>query len=292
MAWYNTHIHDRSLSWLGTTHIYMIAHFHGLVQHTYTWSLTFIERSCICVLYQAMKVSNHVHVCCTKPWKWAIMYMCVVPSNESERSCICVLYQAMKVNDHVSLTFIAWYNTHIHDCSLSWHGTTHIYMIANFHGLVQHTYTWSLTFIAWYNTHIHCCSKPWKWAIIYIYVCCTKPWKWAIMYMCVVSSNESERSCICVLYQAIFHGLVQHTYTWLLTFMAWYNTHVHDRSLSLLGTTHIYMNAHFHCLVQHTYTWSFTFMAWYNTMLGVSTWFVAVMYRYARSIDLACCGHV
>jgi hypothetical protein len=27
-------------------------------------------------------------------------------------------------------------------------------------------------------------------------------------------------------------------------------------------------------------------------MLGVSTWFAVVMYRYARSIDLVCCGHV
>jgi hypothetical protein len=27
-------------------------------------------------------------------------------------------------------------------------------------------------------------------------------------------------------------------------------------------------------------------------MLGVSNWFVAVMYRYVRSIDLVCCGHV
>jgi hypothetical protein len=30
----------------------------------------------------------------------------------------------------------------------------------------------------------------------------------------------------------------------------------------------------------------------YIGMLGVSTWFVAVMYRYGRSIDLVFCGHV
>jgi hypothetical protein len=124
--------------------------------------------------------------------------------------------------------------THIHDRSLSWLDTTHMYMIAHFHCLVQHTYTWLLTFIVWYNTHIHDCSLSLL-GTIHIYMI------------------------------AHFHGLVQHTYTWLLTFMAWYNTNIHDCSLSWLGPIHIYMIAHCHGLVQYTYTWSLTVMAWSNT---------------------------
>jgi hypothetical protein len=147
------------------------------------------------------------------------MYLCVrlievpVSSQESERSCICVL-GLVKCLYHRHFTKP---NTQIHDRSLSWLDTgtsvslTHKYM--------------TLTFLASYRH----CSKPNTQINDCYWSACIKPGKWAVMYLCVrltevpVSSQESERSCICVL------GLDTGT------------------SVSL---THKYMTAHFPGLIQ------------------------------------------
>jgi hypothetical protein len=152
----NTHIHDHSLSWLGTdlvtippTHIYMTKPGKWVVMYMCVGGIVTkpaptqeSEWSCICVLgvsfpslHQPRKVSGHVYVCwgyryqaCTSPGKCVVMCMCVggivskpLPSQESKW-----------YPQHTytwPLTFLGWCrlgndtpNTHIHDHSLSWVG--------------------------------------------------------------------------------------------------------------------------------------------------------------------------
>jgi hypothetical protein len=146
------------------------------------------------------------------------------------------------------LTSLAWYrykmdtHTPIHDRWLPWLGTDtkwipiHLYMTADFPGLVQVQNGYPYTYI-------HDRSLPWlgtgtKWIPIHLYM------------------------------TADFPDLVQvqngylYTYTWPLTSLAWYrykmdtHTPIHNRWLPWLGTgtkwlpIHLYMTAHFPGLVQ------------------------------------------
>jgi hypothetical protein len=244
--------HDPSLFWHGTYtwpltflawHIYMTPHFPGMVHihdsslswhGTYTWLLTYLA--------WYIYITPHfpgMWCICTMPGKWGVMYM----------------YHARKVRGdvYVPCQERAWYiymtphfpgMVHIHDPSLSWHGT----------------YTSPLTFLALYRVmymyharkvrgHVYVpCQESEGWCICVrninmyharkvkddVYVLgisiCTMPGKWGVMYMyharkvrghVYVPCQESEESCICTM-----------PGKWAVMGMV----HIHDPSLSSHGT--------------------------------------------------------
>jgi hypothetical protein len=126
-------------------------------------------------------------------------------------------------------------------------------------GLVPtHIYTWLLTPLAWYtHTYIHdysqsciyVCGYQARGVSSHVYMCVgTKPEEWVVMYICLCGYQARGVSS---------HGLVPtHTYTSLLTPLAWYpHTYIHDYSLLWLGTGSI---------PTHIYTWLPTPLAWYR----------------------------
>jgi hypothetical protein len=164
---------------------------------------------------------------CTKSGQWDVMYFCIRGSSQdSEMSCICVLGVS---------------NTQIHDISLSWLGTDTP------------------------NTQIHDISLSWLETPKYLCVRGIKSGQWDVMYLCVrviCTSQESEMSCICVLWVSVpskdsemscicvlevSQILLTHKYMtshcpdWV---QIPHNTQIHDISLSWLDTSNTQIHAY------------------------------------------------
>jgi hypothetical protein len=139
-----------------------------------------------------------------KPEEWIVMYICVCG------------YEAVQGHTHIYMT--------THSSGLV-QGHTHIYMTTRYSGLVQVI-----------NIHVYMCVgiKPEEWVVMYICVCVgIEPEEWVVMYIYVCGYQARG-----VAYSLLWLGtglIPTHTYSWLITPMAWYRVENH---------THNYMTNH------------------------------------------------
>ena len=147
-------------------------------------------------------MSGHVYcyhyTICTKPWKWAVMYIVTitlpVQSQENERSCVLLplhyLYKARKMSGHV-------YCYHCTTCTKA--GKWAVMCIVTITLPVQRQENErSCIFLP--LQYLYKARKMSGHMYCYYYITCTKPGHWAVMCIITttlpVQSQDNERSCV------------------------------------------------------------------------------------------------
>jgi hypothetical protein len=147
-------------------------------------------------------MSGHVYcyhyTICTKPWKWAVMYIVTitlpVQSQDNERSCVLLplhyLYKARKMSGHV-------YCYHCTTCTKA--GKWAVMCIVTITLPVQRQEN-ERSCILLPLQYLYKARKMSGHMYCYHFTTCTKPGHWAVMCIITttlpVQSQDNERSCV------------------------------------------------------------------------------------------------